>query len=350
MQEDKLSQLQRTTGCDPILGRLLLKFTGEDIDGAIKIIKSVEKDIIIIRGKFIAQSSKVYGTFIFLYDSKNKNIDRISIVVKKEDKTSIEFKFVDSWNEFEDKLRDYLINHVTDIDLQEKFIYQIKTPRAMTFYDKYIVRKKEYDEKALKSFFNDVLFNITGDASIAIKLRIDKTDAFEVNKGDVKVSDFEVEKEYERKEEPLEPKFKNEDVLNLNIDPELAPVEGVEITELKPGELISVKIIDNRPIADYISSLLNAKDPVTNENILIYTRVKEVIFTDEGYIIKVEFGPGIYGVTYFGENVKLRVAKNEDGMLEDSEYANNLFIRNFWIVGGILVVSIIILLLLITKP
>ena len=67
MQNEKLIKLQKDTGCDAILGKLLLKFTGDDVEGAIKIIKSVDKDIFVVRGKFIAQGLEYYGVVVFCY-------------------------------------------------------------------------------------------------------------------------------------------------------------------------------------------------------------------------------------------------------------------------------------------
>ena len=65
MAEDKLLRLQAETGCDPVLGALLLQFTGDDIEGALKILQSVEKNIIVLRLKFIGQSTKITDRPLF---------------------------------------------------------------------------------------------------------------------------------------------------------------------------------------------------------------------------------------------------------------------------------------------
>ncbi|MCK4796391.1 MAG: hypothetical protein KAT05_03360 [Spirochaetes bacterium] len=356
MYSEKVTKLQNETGCDPILGKLLLKFTDDDIEGAIKIIKSVDKDIFVIRGKFIGQSSKCYGTFLFFYDSRNKVIDKINIIIKHKDKTAVEFNFDKTWSEFLQDMINYLQTNATEAQLENRFTYQIKNHRAISVYEKTIVRSKEYDEKFLKSFFIDVLFNITGDPNVAIKLQIDRTNAFEVNKGNIKDIDFNSHADESKKEEKdISIKDKNfkkqgQDVLVLNIEPELAPVDGVEITEINPDDLMSVKIVDERPVAEYIASLLNAKNPITNENLMILVRVKDIINTEEGFLIKIEFGPGIFGIAYFGENVKIRMRKKEESALEDKELNDNIITKNFWVIGGILVVAIIMILLWIVRP
>jgi hypothetical protein len=350
MQDEKLTKLVNSTGCDPVLAKLLLKFTDDDLDGAMKIMESVDKDIYVVRGKFIAQGSKVYGTFIFFYNTKSKEIYRLNMVIKKEERAAIEFSFKLPWREFEKKLVDYGLSNLIKIDLQDKFAFQMKTPKAISTFEKFMVRKKEHDEQALKAFFTEVVFNLTGDSDIAIKLHIERTDAFELNKGNVKETDIIFKEEKEEADVKEEIDENNDDVLNLRIEPELSPGEGTEITLLRPGDIISVKIADERPIAEYIATLLNAKEPVTNENIMIYSKVKDIITTEQGFVVKVEFGPGINGIAYFGENVKLRVAKIDEAIPEETQLSDNIFIRNFWIIGGILVVGIVILLLLITKP
>lgn len=353
MQNEKLIKLQKDTGCDAILGKLLLKFTGDDVEGAIKIIKSVDKDIFVVRGKFIAQGLKYYGAFVFFYESKNKVIDKINIAIKKDDKTAIEFDFNNSWYVFNQDLINFVKSNQIDVALHDKFNYQIKNHKAINLYEMAIVRSKEYDEKSLRLFFDDIFFNITGDPDIAVKIKIDKTNVFEMNKGNIQ--EYQVDPQEEKSENKqkvvVDEEKPNQDVLVLKVDPELSPVDGIEISEIMPGEFISVKIVDERPIAEYITSLLNAKDLVINENRMISAKVKDIIISDEGYIVKVEFGPGIIGVGYFGENVKLKVEKKEFfEEINDKEFPSNVLVKNFWLVGCILVAAIFILLLLIVRP
>jgi len=349
MSDQKILQLQRETGCDAVLAKLILKFTGDDLDGAIKILKSVEKDIFVIRGKFIAQTVKIYGSFIIFYNSKNKTVDKTIVIAKTEDKSAIEFDFEKPWNIFIQALNDYQRKNATNIDIQSKFINSMITPKTITTFDK-IFSKKDIDEESLKSFFEEMLIGITGDINIAIKLKLDRSDAFEVNKGNISESDivFKDEKKEESKDEQKK-NFTDNQILLLKIDLDLSPVDGRLLSELQPGELIGVKVIDERPIAHYIASLLSGKSFDFEENKVVFAELKDIKLTDSGILVRVEFGPGIYGEAYYGEDVKVRVARLDNNEEDNKDKKENFILKNIWIIGGILIAVIIILLFIVTQ-
>ncbi|OHD11727.1 MAG: hypothetical protein A2Y34_15350 [Spirochaetes bacterium GWC1_27_15] len=348
MSDQKVIQLQKETGCDISLAKLLLKFTSGDIDGAVNIIKSVDKNIFIIRGKFIAQTLKIYGSFIIFYNSKNKVIDKAHIVIKKEDKSAIEFDFDQQWHIFFKNILDYSRKNITEVDSQNKFFENVKSPRTLAFFEGKLSLKKDIDDKILKDFFSDILVNITGDVNVAVKIKVERTDIFELNKGEnPEIDGFD--KEQQSKQQEKKKEKENEQILLVDIELELAPIEGVEISQLQIGDLVGVKIKDDRPVAEYISTLLGAKDLTTLERKTVFAELKDIKVTDQGILIKVEFGPGIYGQAYYGEDIKVRVAKKESLFEEKPEKKKNFFFKYFWLIGGVLICIIIILLLLITR-
>ena len=116
MSEELLSRLQKETGCDTVFGAMLLKFTGGDVDGAIQIMNSVDKNIYILKGKFIGQSSKSYGAFIIVFNIKLKMYHISEIVLVKDDKSGIEFDFSRSWRDYLNDLRLYKKRNIVDTD------------------------------------------------------------------------------------------------------------------------------------------------------------------------------------------------------------------------------------------
>jgi len=347
VSDQKIIHLQKETGCDISLAKVLLKFTGGDVEGAANIIKSVEKNIFIVRLKFIAQTAKIYGTMIFFLNLKTKVMDKFYCVCKKEDKSAIEFDFEKKWDISQEEIMNYYQKNIIDIDLQNKITSAVNTPKVIQFLESKFTAKKDNDENALKNFFTDILINITGDVSVALKTKIDKTDVFEVNKGNPKDFELELNNEEAKKEESKKDK-EHDQILLLKVEIDLAPVDGVQISELQIGDLVGVKIVDDRPIAEYICRLLNSKDPTTNENITLFAELKDIKVTESGIAIKVEFGPGIDGIAYYGEDVKVRVANKDelfDGEKKEEPNKNNFFFRYFWLIGGALVAIIVIILL-----
>lgn len=348
MSDQKILYLQKETGCDLSLAKVLLKFTGGDIDGATNILKSVDKNIYIFRIKFIAQTNKIYGTMLFFINTKNKLIDKFFCICKTDDKSVIEFDFDKKWDMTQEEMINYLKQNLIDVELQSKITTTINSTKILLFLENKLHNKKDIDENGIKNFFADILTNITGDVSLAIKLKIDKSDVFEVNKGDPKDFDIDFDNETSKKAETKKEKEQDQ-ILQLKVEMDLAPVDGVQISDLEIGDLIGVKIIDDRPIAEYICQLLNAKDPVTNENITLFAELKDIKVTENGIAIKIEFGPGIYGIGYYGQDVKIRVADKASLFEEEKKIdtnKNNFFFKFFWLIGGALVAIIVIILVI----
>ncbi|MCG8572418.1 MAG: hypothetical protein MJB14_19980 [Spirochaetes bacterium] len=349
MSEDyDLLQLQKETGCDQVLGKLLLKFTANDYDGALRILKSVDKDIIILRGKFIGQTNKIYGSFIIVYNGKLKEIDRVEIIIKHDDKSAIEFDFEKKWNEYLEDIILYLKKNITEVGSQEKFVNLIKSQRTIYFLDSRMLHKKEINDEELTNFFKDLIATVTGDVDVAVKLKYEKTDVFDISRGKIiDFSDIEMEEEEEtEKEDPTPTLSENDQILLIRIEPELAPMDGTPLSELQKGDLIGVRIIDERPIAEYIAGLIQAKNFETDELKTVFTSLKDIKLTEGGIFISVEFGPGIYGQAYFGEDVKIKVAKpGEKDYKKEDQDDENFFSRYFWYILGGALLSIGILLI-----
>jgi hypothetical protein len=122
------------------------------------------------------------------------------------------------------------------------------------------------------------------------------------------------------------------------------------LSELSPGDLVGVVIKDERPIAEYIAGLLNVKAPFTDADQVVYAELKDLNITDHGIVLRVEFGPGIYGKAYFGENVKIKSAKKEDLFAEPEEKKESIWNRYFWAIGGLLIIAILILMFILIRP
>ncbi len=349
MSEELLSRLQKETGCDAVFGAMLLKFTGGDVDGAIQIMNSVDKNIYILKGKFIGQSSKIYGAFIIVFNIKLKMYHISEIVLVKDDKSGIEFDFSRTWRDYLNDLRLFKKRNVIDGDKCTKFIGFINLQKNIQNLEVKLLSKRENNEDELRGFLTDILINTMGDVNVALKLKIETTDVFELNKGIDSESVFSFDKEDIKEETDKEITDKKELII-LKIEPEISPVTGVSISDLKKGDFIAVKIIDKRPIAEYISTLLHAIDSKNNEPITIFAFLKDVEVVEHGVFLTVEFGPGIYGSSYFGEDVKVNIKKDyiiDDKVQEEYIEKENIIMKYFWLFGGALFTIIMALFVLI---
>lgn len=351
MSDELLLKLQQETGCDPLLGTMLLQFTGGDLEGAVQILKSVEKDIFILKGKFIGQTKKFYGTFLLIYNARTKAFHIQDIVVTERDKSAIEFDFSKSWREYHEAVQKYARANVLDSDRCEKFLTMIAAPKAQHYFETRLLSRKEMNEDDVRTFLTNILINTLGDVNVAVKLKIEKTDIFELNKN-TKNSDEPANGETEpERENKTTAKVSEREIMILKIEPDISPVGGVAISDLEKGDFIGVRVIDDRPVARYISNLLSAKNPVTQEPLLVYAFLKDIEKREHGVFLTVEFGPGIYGQCYFGEDVKVTVqkqnAKEERRLSDEQGGKGNIFLKYFWIFGGLLIIVLVALIILV---
>lgn len=356
MSDEKILELQEQTNCDPLLAKLLIKFTGGDTNGAMEILRSVDRDIFIVKGKFIGQTINLYGTFIILYNVKLKSFDKVEVLAKSEDKAAIEFDFEKKWDQFAEDIVAFKKRDITEISIHEKFMNYINSQRTHIFFDSKLNSRKEKEtsEEEFKRFFVDVVSAVIGDVDVAIKLRLERTDIFDVNKA--KTGSFFIEEDLDEPDEQKIDKTSDNQFLFLDIEPVLSPVSGKSISDIEPGDRIGVKIIDERPVASYICELLNGKD--SNSNLLktVFAKLKDLEKTDDGYFLSVEFGPGIYGNSYFAEDVKIEVPEEDKkesrvkkekskSEKESKEVKENFFVKNMWVIGGVTLLIIFILLI-----
>lgn len=343
-----VDRLVDETGCDRVLASMLLKFTGDDIDGAKRIIEAVPKDIFAVKAKFITQITGYYGALFFCYDEKEKKIKRTMAVIG-DDKEIGKFELSLDWREFEQQLYQYAKEKKVDAAKIEQLKKLINSREFVEKLSGILKSSRPVNRESLNNILLDELYNIFADTNIALKFEIDMTDAFALNKS---LNDSNLflddEKKLGKEGDELESKKesrKNQSLIVLKVDPVLSPVRGISIRELEFGDEIQVRITDERDIADYLATLLGGK--VDSIRIPIYAKivdVKELEGDNAGVIV--QFGPGIMGMFKIPSDAKVvtrAVAEEEPERITEK---NKKDISPFIIVGGIFVVIVLFILLI----
>lgn len=153
-------------------------------------------------------------------------------------------------------------------------------------------------EEEISRIISKAIKDVTGDdIQINIELNFDE----EKKEG---LDDSSREEEREEKEKEIEIYIKSQ----VAID----PVHGKTIFELCRGDKLLVKAVDDRPIAEYLSSLLISssgdKDASTHICAPAY-RAEEL--GENKYRLIVKFGPGVYGETIILPSVKVKTVEEE---------------------------------------
>ncbi len=363
VSEDKVNELVLQTGCLPELAKMLLGFTGGDLHGAINIIKAVDKDIFILKMKFVAQTRKVFGAVVLQFNYKQGEVDNFTISVRMDDRRAIEFDLNNQWKDLKHNIMCFVSSFNNDPDLENKFDFMFANENFTRQLKNKMPLKKGDGAEALEEFLINSIAGLLQDIDIVLKLSIERTDVFEINKGE-HIDLEEIEKDsfkpghFNRQSELRNAK---DSMILLKSDLVLDPVDGVPISALKAGDILKAHIIENSDIADYIKGLLSVKTPhVSSEKNKkkddgwYFVDFDEMMDTDHGKLVKFNYGPGISGYTFFGEDVKVSTVKKElfpdrlpkirkKGLLE------NLIVEYLWVVGGVLIFVIFLIIFIITK-
>lgn len=348
--KELITLLIQETGCDREIASMLLKFTGWDFDGARRIIEAVPKDIFVLKGKFITQISGNYGSFFFCYDEKEKEIKRVIVVITDE-KDMGKIDIAKNWRDFEKELFTYSKQNVIDGLKSEQLIKQFLHDEFRRNISGLLATGKKIKDDSLKNFLVNELYNIIADTNIAVKYEIEMTDAFALNKGR-EITEIEEEKDIAEEVNEIPPEEKprapspvrEQTLIVLRIEPLLSPVKGKEIKDLEFGDVIQVKITDERDIADYLSELLGGK--VGGVRVSIPTKIVEIREQEEGGVsVLTQFGPGIMGLFKVLSDVKV-MTEPEPEVRERPSVIKMKEMSPLFAIGGIVLVIILFVLLI----
>lgn len=349
MNNINIDELVKQSGCDPILVDMIYKFTGSDYQGTEKILASIPKDNFLIKGKFLAGLTFKYGSFLFFYNTKETKCDRITVIISAGDKGASRYNLDEPWLEFEKNLKSYENHASMEIDMQKRFVKILNEAYAIEFFSKSLVYNKPPDLAPIKNFFIEILTNILDDPDIAVKLKIEEVDIFQLNRG-YDISSYKLEEKNKNTDnDNANENYPNngqgkEPLIIIDVDIELQPIGGTKISEIEQGGKVLVRITDRTSIADYLCELLECVENGIRKP--LFAVLKESYITDAGVKVIVEFGPGIYGRAIFSEDVAVRTTRieSEEDLMKSQSILHKLSLKNFWWMVGTLIIIILMLL------
>ncbi len=360
MAKSSLQQLIEQTGVDPQLAKSLLIFTGGDIEGAIKIISSFEKNIGCFIVKFSLLGIKAYGLIILLLNLHQNKIEKMYLTVSD----NSQLMSIDLLKEVKE------IKQLIEVtEATSDFIFIIKGLEEKLNNIKYleklfqIIRSIDQEQlsESIINFFTNILNEITTEVNIVIKFKYTLMDPFEM--GRIISDAVKIDQEIDENESNKEEKEKNINIssgqinfIELECEPIYSPIKGVDVSILQEGDYLKVRISDDRDIAQYLSKLLLNTEDQTNNSINAKIVSKEILYENLVKII-VEFGPGILGKVICATDVKIEAdisgkrlegLKDSQNQFKRSSKKKNKITTNLLllVIGGIVIFIIIVLLML----
>jgi len=286
--DEKILLLMEETGCDEGEAHLALELANNNFEKAIHTIKSLLRNITVIKGKFHIEEKNLYGLFVTIFDKRSKNI--------------IRFTSVTSYNPaiYETGLQ-------MDWYLLEKSIYNFRllegsmpslTHELEICFTKEITSKKE---KLYKAIIDE---NYDRICEIFIESLPYNRPKIQIMNEDINLAQYQQENMIsENKEKNIE--SANTETKKLYLEAKICEdPNGKKAKSLLKNEIVLAKIEDNREIAKYLSKLLGTK-----ESDYIPVPIQDIKQLDHEILIHLYFTPGIIGYTKVKPHTKLTVAK-----------------------------------------
>ncbi len=354
------------TGVDKELAELLLDFTNNDVDGAVKIIGAMPKDYSVLKMRFICQKTHYYGVAFLLINLKNKTIEETQVLLDRDKRASAIDNLL-TFDIFYNDILKYKSDKQSESDIEKRILDDFKTEEFKeNLLGCYNAKNNKFDLNQVKSVMDDLFFRTLTETDIVIKIQEEKIDVFKYKKfrgmplftkkiEDIKKAEEEKAPEEKKGREYLKDKTEekqettvkvhNISLVLLKVEPIVSPVKGIAVSELQIGDPVKVKIIDDRDIGSYLNNLLGGITETGDiKEVIANVKSIEKNLDTDNYNVVVEFGPGIGGVMNLAGEIKILTP-----ISEELDKINKTFNINtgIWI-GVMLLIILFILFFLIT--
>ncbi len=293
------------TGCDTEQAELVLHSTGNDVAKAIKIINSLLKQIIVVKGKFKIGPASYFGLFILIADIKLKKIMRLANIVTC-NPGIYQNGLNKPWHEFERKLYALKLGEGSQPEITQKLQENLKNWTRGEEKSDIFEALVQNNRESLEEMLAREIKVISPDEEITLNIQLEEVNLFQF-----KELKEQIDEDIAKLRLP-EPPEQQEEIASLVLKIETiknAGREGKTVRDLQPGEMIWTKITDPRDIAQYLSKLLGGriKRNGAEEVIPLTVPVEEIIPDQDKIRLKVRFGPAVIGEEELAESERIAV-------------------------------------------
>lgn len=298
------------TGCDQVSAELTLKDCDYNLEKALQIISSVFQNIVVIKGKFIFTRSFLFGVFIVIFQLRQKQIYRIRTIVSYDPRV-YEINLSLDWYLFEQQICAFRLN--------EGSLSGFTQELDNLFYGR-LNNSKEFKEVLLDPANGDLETILRA----VLTEQLPSEDVLlTINRDLLNLAQFRRLALVPTEEKDYGQGSALNTTISLNLKIELVHdyVGGLPAKSLEVGDLVLVKVTDERDIAHYLSHLIGGGQ---GEKVLPLTVPIEEIHRRSNEIeILTRFGPGVTGATLIGSQTRVKVWKKK----KDSSFFGFLWPR-----------------------
>jgi len=309
--------LMEETGCDEGQAELVLHSTGNNLERAIKSINLLLRYIVVIKGKFICNQTNVYGQFIVISHLNQKRVVRLGAIVAY-DPTIYERALDCKWRDFEKRLYADRLSEGCAHELIQKLEQNLNWQIAGDYRKSFFQNLKDRNYEEITTILQSIISKSLEDPYLKVEMDVEELNLSQfkfpqestiITEGGVKPFLNETEGSVNRKESTI--------ILNTELLSDDSSA-SVEIEKLKKNDLILVKILDSRDIAQYLSRLLGGCKG--EEVVPLSTIVEEVRGEGERWAVRTRFSPGILGEAFVEKKATVRRLKPQKFIIENKKF------------------------------
>lgn len=293
----KIELLMEETGCERGEAELALEMCGFDFEEAVRQLPRLLRDICVLKAKFVLPSAGQHGLALVVLNLKTRKVLR-SRAVMSFDPAVCAVEFDADWFAFEKHLYGCRLWDgslpAESLEVEQRLALHFRAAPPESF-DR--LRGATSEEAAaelaapLRAHFRDL--------GLSLKLKKDILD----------LGQFQSLRKApaldERRGRPA-PRAALEDLLVLRIALE-EDVEGIPVSELHAGDLVSARIVDGRDIAQYLARLFGG---LTAQGLIpIEVPVEAIESGEDGVLVRARFAVGVAGDAVVPAGRALRAAR-----------------------------------------
>lgn len=324
----------------------VLKYAGNDLERAKKIMQGDLKDVRLIKGYFTVSSVELYSRFLLFFDTENEILLNITLVLYSDPALHEKIDLEESWKLFFTKVRHTMeaesvrdsrdiIAHLAESIEGYQMIYDVQDNEA----------------EAVEITLSDIAQKIFGVEDVECKVSLDDISTLDMVENNIPIGKLPKQDNEVKTASEDEGVSEIEKQAQFTVESSLliSPVSGKNIREVVPGDLLKVVMKSKNEVTNKIATALNALDEDGNF-LPVKGRVKEITPLPEGgYRIYCLIAKGILAKIIEEEDIKAEMFIPEEGKTKKDKLSKN---QMKLLVYGILftvvlIVAIILIMMLI---
>ena len=289
-REDALKALDKTDG---------------DVGRAVEFIKSSERNISIIKGRFSAPSAEYKGGFLVIIDAASKEIERIIVTVFRLNDEKFSADINEPWTAFQETLYSLKLSESEMFETAQKLHTFLERDILRNNLDLVIDAGRSGNRSHLNLLFGGWIKDIIYDESLSAETEVES-----IIHDDYRRREAERSK---RTQPPPEteadtPRKAKKVTAALTAELIIDPTGGRPIGDLKAGDLVLTRITDGRDVARYIAQLIGGRRG--DEIVPVAARIESINVGSSGrYTVTAKLGEGLVARMIGESKMKVRMAE-----------------------------------------